>query len=196
VVHIIDIEPGISRTLELPEKLNFAQLHEILQAAFGWTGSRLHQFNVGGLIIGAPEFDEDGLSGHRTLEASEVRLQDLTLPYEEDPKLSILDEYDFGDNWRHLLILRRIPRQIGVDYPRCLAGSRSAPHEDVGGYSGYAGFLEAWGDPEHEEHKAVRRWVGQKFDPERFDLDATNKAIARAMRAAKGSYRFRHDRSE
>jgi len=194
-VHIIDIEPGISRTLELPVKLNFAQLHEILQAAFGWTDSHLHEFNVGGLTIGAPEFDEDGLSDHRTFEASEVRLQDLKFPYEENPKLSILYEYDFGDNWRHLLVLRRIPRQIGVDYPRCVAGSRSAPPEDVGGCSGYAGFLEAWGDPEHDEHKENRRWVGRKFDPERFDLEATNKAIGRAMRAAKGGYRFRRDRS-
>jgi hypothetical protein len=194
-VHIIDIEPRISRTLELPVKLNFAQLHEVLQAAFGWTDSHLHQFNVGGLTIGAPEFDEDGLSDHRTFEASEVRLQDLTFPYDEDPPLSILYEYDFGDNWRHLLILRRIPRQIGVDYPRCVAGSRSGPPEDVGGCSGYADFLEAWGDPEHEEHKENRRWVGRKFDPERFDLEATNKAIGRAMRAAKGGYRFRRDRS-
>jgi len=194
-VHIIDIEPRISRTLELPVKLNFAQLHEVLQAAFGWTDSHLHQFNVGGLTIGAPEFDEDGLSDHRTFEASEVRLQDLTFPYDEDPPLSILYEYDFGDNWRHLLILRRIPRQIGVDYPRCVAGTRSGPPEDVGGCSGYAGFLEAWGDPEHDEHKENRRWVGRKFDPERFDLEATNKAIGRAMRAAKGGYRFRRDRS-
>jgi hypothetical protein len=194
-VYIIDIEPRISRSLELPVKLNFAQLHEVLQAAFGWTDSHLHQFNDGGLTIGAPEFDEDGLSDHRTFEASEVRLQDLTFPYGEDSPLSILYEYDFGDDWRHLLILRRIPRQIGVDYPRCLAGSRSAPPEDVGGCSGYAGFLEAWGDPEHEEHKAMRRWVGRKFDPERFDLEATNKAIARAMRTAKGGYRFRRDRS-
>ncbi len=61
-------------------KLNFAQLHEVLQAAFGWTHSHLHQFNVGGLTIGAPEFDEDGLSDHRIFEASEVRLQDLTFP--------------------------------------------------------------------------------------------------------------------
>jgi hypothetical protein len=50
-VHIIDIEPRVSRTLELPVKLNFAQLHEVLQAAFGWTDSHLHQFNVGGLDL-------------------------------------------------------------------------------------------------------------------------------------------------
>ena len=33
-VHILDIEPKISRSLELPVELNFAQLHEVLQAAF------------------------------------------------------------------------------------------------------------------------------------------------------------------
>lgn len=28
----------------------------------------------------------------------------------------------------------------------------------------------------------MRRWVGRKFDPERFELDDNNKAIARAIR--------------
>ena len=67
-VHILGIEPKISRTLELPITLNLAQLHEVLQAAFGWTDSHLHQFNIGGLIYGAPEFDEDGLSDSRIFE--------------------------------------------------------------------------------------------------------------------------------
>ena len=91
-VHIIDIEPKISRSLELPVTLNFAQLHEVLQAAFGWTDSHLHQFNVGGLIVGAPEFDEDGLFDHQTFDATEVRLQDLVFPYGEDESLTIVYE--------------------------------------------------------------------------------------------------------
>ena len=193
--HIIDSEPRISRTLQLPVKLNFAQLHDVLQAAFGWTDSHLHQFDVGGLTIGAPEFDADGLSDQRVLDASDIRLLDLSFPYEIDPTLSVTYQYDFGDNWRHQLTLRRAPREIGVDYPRCSAGARSGPPEDVGGTLGYENFLIAWLDPGHKEHKTVRRWVGKKFDPERFDLDATNKAIKRAMRAAKGSYRFRHERN-
>ena len=53
-VHILGIEPKISRTLELPITLNLAQLHEVLQAAFGWTDSHLHHFNIGGLIYGVP----------------------------------------------------------------------------------------------------------------------------------------------
>jgi Plasmid pRiA4b ORF-3-like protein len=193
-VHILDIEPKISRSLELPVALNFAQLHEVLQAAFGWTDSHLHQFNVGGLIVGASEFDQDGLSGHQTFEATEVRLQDLVFPYDEDDSLTILYEYDFGDDWRHRIVMRRIPAQAGVKYPRCVAGSRSRPPEDVGGPSGYLGFLEAWLDPTHDEHKAMRRWAGRKFDPECFDLEATDKAISKAVRVARGGYRFRHER--
>jgi|TARA_B100000614_G_scaffold79317_1_gene70800 hypothetical protein len=192
--HILDIEPMISRTLELPITLNLAQLHEVLQAAFGWTDSHLHQFNIGGLIYGAPEFDEDGLSDSRTFEATEVRMIDLHFPYDPREKpLTILYEYDFGDNWRHLLRLERVAREQNAKYPRCIAGKRSGPPEDVGGTSGYADFLGAWLDPDHEEHKAMRRWVGRKFHPETCNLDDINKAIAKAMRASKGGYRFRRE---
>ena len=193
-VYIAGIEPRIERTLELPVKINFAQFHEVLQAAFGWTDSHLHRFNVGGLTIGAPEFDDGDAYGARTFEASEVRMQDLTFPYGEDASLQALYVYDYGDDWHHQIVLRRRSCEPDVSYPRCAAGARSGPPEDVGGYSGYADFLEAWLDTEHEEHKAMRRWVGRKFEPERFDLEGTNKAIVKAMRAAKGGYRFRHSR--
>jgi len=190
--HILGIEPKITRTLELPMALNLAQLHEVLQAAFGWTDSHLHQFNIGGLIYGAPEFDEDGLYDNQTFEATAIRMLDFVFPYDpdEDP-ISILYVYDFGDSWRHRLDLERISREEGVKYPRCTYAVRSGPPEDVGGPSGYADFLEAWLDPGHEEHKTMRRWAGRKFHPENAHLDHINTAINRALRASKGDYRFR-----
>ena len=190
-VHIVGIQPKVARTLELPLDLNLAQLHEVLQATFGWTDSHFHQFDIDSLIYGAPEFDEDGWSDRQTFEASDVRLADFGIPY--DAPILIFYEYDFGDSWTHALELTRAPREAGVKYPRCIAGSRSGPPEDVGGTSGYEDFLEAWRDPKHEEHKEMRRWVGRKFDPERFELDDNNKAIARAIRRSRGSYRFRHE---
>jgi hypothetical protein len=39
---IIGIQPPVTRTLDLPIDLNLAQLHEVLQATFGWTDSHLH----------------------------------------------------------------------------------------------------------------------------------------------------------
>lgn len=191
-VHLLDIASKITRTLELPMALNLAELHEVLQAAFGWTDSHLHQFNIGGLIYGAPEFDEDGLCDHRTFEATGVRLIDLRFPsHPVENSLTMLYEYDFGDNWRHLVRMVEVPREAGVTYPRCIAATRSGPPEDVGGAWGYADFLEAWRDPDHEEHTSLRRWAGRKFDPERCNLDDINKAIARALRVAKGDYLFR-----
>ena len=190
-VHIVDVNPPIARTLELPMDFNLAQIHEVLQAAFGWTDSHLHQFDIGGLSYGAPEFDEDGLSGRRTFDASEVCLADFAFDFEAP--ILIFYEYDFGDCWTHAVSLVVARREAGVKYPRCTQGSRSGPPEDVGGPTGYADFLEIWHDPLDDQHKDMRRWAGRKFDPERFDLDATNKAITRAIRRSHGNYRFRHE---
>jgi hypothetical protein len=190
-IHIVGIHPVISRRFELPGNLNLAQLHELIQASFEWTDSHLHQFDIGGLTYGAPEFDEGNWSDRRTFEASDVRMCDFAT-YGPAP-LIIFYEYDFGDSWTHVIELSRKVKETGVKYPRCVAGSRRAPPEDVGGPSGYFDFLEAWYDPRHEEHKNMRRWAGRSFNPERFNLDTNNKAIAKAIRRAKGSYRFRFE---
>jgi hypothetical protein len=190
-VHILGIDPAIRRTLELPKDLNLAQLHEVLQASFGWTDSHLHQFNIGGLIYGAPEFDEEGLLDRQTFEASDVLLGDFAIGY--DAAVVLFYEYDFGDCWTHVIELTEKPRETGARYPRCIDGCRYGPPEDVGGPSGYAGFLDSWRDPTDEEHKANRRWAGRKFDPERCDLVAINKAMTLAIRRSRGSYRFRHE---
>lgn len=192
--HILDIEPRIGRTLELPMALNLAQLHEVLQAAFGWTDSHLHQFNIGGLIYGAPEFDEDGLFDSRIFEATEVRMIDLHFPYDPAKILSrsstnttsaIIGAICSDSN----AFNAKREQNIRAVSPR---PAQARPRR--GGTSGYTDFLEAWLDPSHDEHKAMHRWVGRKFHPELCNLDDINKAIAKAMRSSKGGYRFRHAR--
>ena len=61
------INPPIWRRIVLSPDLNFAELHEVLQACFGWQNSHMHQFTVGGLILGAPEFEDGGLGQRRVL---------------------------------------------------------------------------------------------------------------------------------
>ena len=191
-VTVEGIGPPIWRRMLLPLDLNFAQLHEVIQAAFGWTDSHLHQFVVGGLIVGAPEFDEDGLSGRQTFEATEVFLRDLD--FTRWPEPNILYEYDFGDGWRHWIEFEtEIPPESGETYPLLIDGARHGPPEDVGGADGYAEFLEAWADPDHDDHRQMRTWVGRAFKPEAFDREKTQKAINAALRKCRRGYRFRLD---
>ena len=189
-ITIAGIDPPIWRRLLLPRDLNFAQLHEVIQAAFGWTDSHLHQFIVGGLIVGAPEFDEDGLSDHQTFEATTVYLRDLDFLHWPEPK--ILYEYDFGDGWRHWIEFEtELPAQIGEKYPLIVDGARHGPPEDCGGPNGYGRFLDAWSNPDHDEHREIRTWVGRAFRPEAFDRAKVQKAINSALRKCRKSYRFR-----
>ena len=51
-----------------------------------------------------------------------------------------------------------LPPAAGQRYPLCIKGRRACPPEDVGGVWGYAYFLEAIQDPEHEEHESY--WSG------------------------------------
>jgi hypothetical protein len=89
-------------------------------------------------------------------------------------------EYDFGDSWEHGIVIEKIlPPETGVKYPRCIAGKRACPPEDVGGVWGYAEFLEAIRDPAHEDHAASLEWVGEEFDPEAFLLEEINQELRR-----------------
>lgn len=177
-VHILHIEPAIHRTLELPLDHTLAQLHTVLQAAFGWDDAHLHRFLVGGLDFGPPDSEADDWS-RRTYDSADVRLFDFALS--AGIPTEILYEYDFGDRWVHSLSIVTAYREPDLAYPRCTRGSRSAPPEDCGGYEGYRQFLEEWLDPGHPGHAEARQWAPSRFDPERFELDAVNKRIAMAM---------------
>lgn len=71
-----------------------------------------------------------------------------------------------------------------------LEGRRATPPEDVGGVSGYHELLEVLADPEHEEHQPFRTWAGHRFDPERFDLAAVNRRLARLPRTSRTALRI------
>ena len=81
--------------------------------------------------------------------------------------------YDFGDGWRHSVLLEKIaPLEGTMVLPECLAGRRRCPPEDCGGAGGYESLLEIIADPSHEDHEDMLTWVGGSFDPEEFDKAA------------------------
>lgn len=176
-----DITPLIWRRLIVPSHFNLRELHLILQAAFGWMEAHLHEFEIGGLRYGDAEHAnaENATGDARTFEEREVMLCDFT----REPGTSFKYMYDFGDNWIHTVRLeKRVALDLLPKVASCVEGARARPPEDVGGTSGYERFLGALGDPEHEDHRDMKRWCGGHFDPAWFDLALVNKDLAQALK--------------
>ncbi len=61
----------------------------------------------------------------------------------------------------------------------CLNGQQACPPEDVGGIDTYERVLHTISDTGHEEHDEYKDWLAPGFDPDAFDLAATNAALQR-----------------
>jgi hypothetical protein len=60
-------------------------------------------------------------------------------------------------------------------------GARACPPEDCGGVWGYAEFVEAIRNPEHEQHEELLEWAGGTFDPEAFDPAKATREMRRGL---------------
>ncbi len=169
-VQLREVRPPVWRRVLVPGEMDLAELHAVLQTAMGWSNSHLHEFEVAGDRYGVPDPDwGDGVA-----DESKVRVFRVA---SEGSRLGYL--YDFGDGWEHDVTVEKVlDPQPGLRYPRCVAGRRACPPEDVGGPPGYQEFLAALGDPDHDEHEHWTEWTGGGFDPAAFDLDATDQALA------------------
>ncbi len=172
-VTIKHIEPLIWRRLQVPADIKLAALHDVLQTAFGWTDSHLHQFVIGDVFYGLPDPDFSDW-GRRVNDERRARLHKVT----RRGVKRFLYEYDFGDGWEHQVILEKVHApEEEVAYPRCVAGARACPPEDCGGPWGYQEFLEAILDPDHPDHDEMSEWLDEDFDSEAFDLEAVNARL-------------------
>lgn len=164
-----EIEPPIWRRILIPATMSLGELHYILQAVMGWTNDHLHQFRVADVDYSDPEFDLENAGDEFAVTLSEVAPR---------PKARFTYIYDFGDDWEHEVFVEKIlARETGNAHPACVAGERSCPPENCGGAWGYADLLEAIRDPDHEEHVDMLEWVGEEFDPDRFDLNEANEEL-------------------
>lgn len=174
-ITLMEVEPPVWRVIEVPASVTLHRLHLIVQAAVGWTNSHLYMFVVGTQQYGYP--DEEYDSG--IIDGKLVRLHQIM----DWPGAACGYTYDFGDNWQHVLFLEAVGGVMpGIAYPRCVDGARACPPEDVGGVTGYEEFLAAIRDPTDEEHEQFLTWAGGAFDPDAFDVEAANRALASFQR--------------
>lgn len=157
-VDLVDAKPPIWRRVEVPSTLRLDQVHDLLQALFGWTDSHLHRFALGDsvwdhgaeLFLCPYDVEEDEDAG---VPASTVRL-DETLADTGDRLRYV---YDYGDEWTADLVLEASTPGALVA-PRVLEAKGMAPPDDSGG-------IHAWND-------------------ERQDAPVDLEALAEAVQAA------------
>ncbi|TPG34187.1 plasmid pRiA4b ORF-3 family protein [Mycolicibacterium hodleri] len=161
-----DVEPAVARTVDVPTSTTLPELHQLLQTAFGWTDSHLHQFvtpqDTYGMEIPCEEvWPED------QRDETGARLADLGTEFEY--------LYDFGDGWTHDIEVLG----PGGSTPGSVDGHGACPPEDCGGTGGYAELLDALADPAHPDHEHMRSWVGNRLRP--FDRAATDQWVRRVV---------------
>ncbi len=127
-------DPPLWRRLELASDLFLDQVHDVIQAAFGWTDSHLHRFASGPDGFSARSehylcpFDVD--EGDSGIPEGQVRLDEVLA----EPGDRLFYTYDYGDDWQHVLVLEAVlPMAPGSGLALCTGGLRRGPAEDCGG---------------------------------------------------------------
>ena len=165
-VTLLDTKPAIWRRVLVDGRGTLDQLHEVIQAAFGWLNYHLHEFEVGRTRYGIPDPDDDW--GEPPRDERRTRLDAIA-----GVGSSFRYTYDFGDGWEHGVVVEKIlPSTADIAVPACIDGRRACPPEDCGGTWGYRELLEILADPTHPEHDERREWLGREFDPESFEPNA------------------------
>jgi hypothetical protein len=194
-----DVSPLVWGCLLISNETSLAQLHEILQLAFGWSGEHLHLFHIHGRDYGVSQYGGIAFSE----DARQVRLSRFRLHDSERFRY----EYDVTAGW---VLDVRLERALAWDakrtLPVCTGGSGAAPPEDCGGAMDYlermdshrpdmpiedfvlmtdamqrlldaGGDRNAMGNLEELREAMDRVTAYQDFQPERFDRREANRQI-------------------
>lgn len=146
-------KPPVWRRVHVRAATTFATLHQIIQAAFGWSDTHLHSFEYDGEQIGVPDPDWDD----DCVDEADTTLDEVLL----GPKDGVRYTYDFGDDWEHDILLEKVLEPDADNRrPVLLTGKGACPPEDCGGPWGYAELKDAGG-----------------FDPASFDLTHAEQRV-------------------
>ena len=168
-VTLAGVRPPIWRRLLIPADATLADLHAAIQAAMGWHGGHLHEFDLTFARYGDPTNTDD------VDDEAEVTLGSLIGAGATRFRYT----YDFGDDWVHQIVVEgRVPRSADQHYPACIDGRRSCPPEDSGGPYGLAELLAVRADPNHPDHAEVAEWLEQDYDPAAFSIAEADARLA------------------
>ena len=168
------IRPQIWRRFIVESSISLERLHEIIQIVMGWENCHLYSFSIGG----------DEASKKMTLKELGLREKE-TIGY----------IYDFGDNWEHAIVVEKIASSDKkIITPRCLAGARNCPPEDCGSIPGYEDIVEAMKKPKSRKAREYIEWLGDIYNPAKFDISEINNNLKEATEIKKEMIKKGEDR--
>lgn len=167
---VAGLKPSVSRVVTIPGTASLAFLSRCILTAFSWSGRRLHCFRVDDRIYG--------------------KIDANSLPMEQDEALECLGglglspgdrfeyEYDFGSSWIvSISVSDKAPGERGAK-PACLSGRGAAPPEDCGGPLAYSRLVGVWKAGASAEYDELRSRAGPDWDPDEFEPEPVNAALA------------------
>lgn len=172
------------RRLIVPLNVSFSTLHEVLQIAFGWQDYHLHEF----YILNAEPDQRNPYAYYQNAVVNLVcndealdYMNEVPMVLETGIKLSeyipayknTQYNYDFGDDWNHVIKVEKVIEDYDKNYPVCMEGEGNAPPEDVGGEPGYEQFLRVIADQDHPDHQHLLEW-GTSQGYQDFTLEKVN----------------------
>ncbi len=180
-------KPPVWRRLELASDLTLADVHEILQAAMGWTDTHLHHFLAGPgrrdhmVDPFLTDFDEE--EGEEGLHERDVHLDQVLTEVGD----RLFYEYDFGDGWEHTLRLEEV-LEHDEEAPRAAVtgGRRACPPEDCGGIGGYDEVLRAFADPDGAD-PGLLDWLPVDYDPAELSVEEADRLVRDAVAGLGGT---------
>jgi len=156
---LIGLKFEVSRTFRVNSSINLQILHEVFQALFAWENFHLHFYQTS--------------RGDDIKKEDQVKLCDVL-----SKANNITYVYDYGDSWTiDISLLKEFEDHNTGQYPLCVAGVRKAPPEDSGGVTGYEMALEMMANKK-KEFTLISEWYGDNYDPDYFNLEDVNKALA------------------
>jgi uncharacterized protein YecA (UPF0149 family) len=170
-IMIENTHPPVWRRILVPERISFADLHEIIQIIFDWENEHLHGFSIPSKYITIDE-DEPGWNGYHYMESKTLIEQFLL-----DNKW-IRYTYDYGDEWRHKIIYEKTDETYDKRYASLLKFKGDSFREDSGG---------VWGEQDedwnriHFDKDTIAQRLEKNICPVRDDLKIEHAEGKRPM---------------
>lgn len=194
-----DSNPVIWRRIIVPEEITFKKLHDIIQISMGWKDQHMYDFELKEEKLRIT-CDDEAIAEYEIY--SRRKLTEKNDPHgfianmlKIEPKFShkvkidkyftrernIRYIYDFGDYWKHNILVEEILENYENIHPLCVEGEGACPPEDVGGIVGYIEFQEILKNKNHPEYSDIKEWVDNQGYNNTFNIDTTNKLLTKII---------------